>query len=129
MTAHDIAPSAGTFEAANNSAPPMCAFVYQATPPASVLNVFGEIDLSNVSEFQAAIDRLEVGEDRRTIVNLAGCTYIDSSGLRALCKAYLACGRRMRIVVPAKGPLRRIFTVTGLTTQLEVAPTLEHALS
>jgi anti-anti-sigma factor len=128
MTARDIAPFAATSNA-NNAASQMCAFVYQTTPPASVLNVFGDIDLSNVSEFQAAIDRLDAGEDRRPIVNLAGCTYIDSSGLRTLCKAYLASARRLRIVVPATGSLRRIFTITGLTAQLEVAPTLEHALS
>lgn len=107
--------------------PSMCAFVHQNIVATDVLHVFGEIDLSNVDEFLKVLGTLDPAA--AGVVDMGGCTYIDSAGLRALGKAYMAREGRLRVVVASKGPVRRIFDITGLSTQLQIRATVEDALA
>lgn len=84
---------------------------------APVLAVSGDLDISGVDEFLEHADRL-LRESASTIdIDLAGVTFIDSSGLGALVRLQKTAtenGRELRLSnVPR--PVTRILELTGLT--------------
>jgi anti-sigma B factor antagonist len=84
---------------------------------APVLAVSGDLDISGVEEFLEHADRLLDAGSAAIEVDLAGVTFIDSSGLGALVRLQrtaTAAGRQLRLVnVPR--PVTRILELTGLT--------------
>ncbi len=106
---------------------PMAAFIREDLDGAEVLHVVGEIDLANASDLQASVERLCAGSGANAILDLASCTYIDSTGLRVVALSQRA-HRALRVVVPEDGQLRRIFNMTGLSEQLGVFSRLEDSL-
>jgi anti-sigma B factor antagonist len=81
----------------------------------SVIEVAGELDLSNVSDLEARLaEQLRV--DPHVAVDLSGVTFMDSSALGALVGAL----KRARehdgdvILVGAGGSPRRVLEITGL---------------
>ena len=113
-------------EPARENDPPMCAFVRDRSSDAEILHVFGEVDLANASEFATAINGL-AGNGSTFVVDLTGCTYMDSSGLRVLVTAHNAHGPKMRLAVPESGSVRRIFELTNLLTQFANFSSVEDA--
>jgi anti-anti-sigma factor len=83
----------------------------------SELSVEGEIDVSNVDEFGQRMSECMVDSCRVLMMNTAGLTFIDSSGLRVIVEA----AKHMRdrdgqLVIKDPPPiLRRIIDVSGLT--------------
>jgi anti-anti-sigma factor len=79
------------------------------------LELAGEVDLAVVDHVEAALDSaLEPGPPR-IVVDLAGLTLLDVSGLRVLLAATdraRAQGREMVILAP-DGPARRAFALAG----------------
>jgi anti-anti-sigma factor len=53
-------------------------------PP--VLQVVGEIDLSTVDHFRAAVDGA-LGADPKVVIDMAGVTFIDAVGVHAILEA------------------------------------------
>lgn len=82
-----------------------------------VVVVRGDIDMVGGPLVEAAI--MEIGDDSPVEVDLAGVTFIDSSGLRSL----LAASRRARernssIVLRSVGPeVTRLLEITGTASQ------------
>ncbi|GAA3630858.1 STAS domain-containing protein [Streptomyces fenghuangensis] len=74
-----------------------------------VLVAEGEIDMSNVGEFRAAVDRA-AGADGggRLVVDLTAVDYLDSAGLAAL----FAHADRLELIAPPL--LDPVLTVSGL---------------
>jgi anti-anti-sigma factor len=95
------------------------AIIHESKPEGEVLHVFGEVDLTNVEELRGAIDRA-AADGLHVIVDLATCSYIDSTILSVLMRASETYAGRFQIVVPAGGIVRRIFTITSLIGQLPV---------
>jgi anti-sigma B factor antagonist len=88
----------------------------------------GEIDIANAPRFAEAL--AACAEDATLIVSLDGIQYIDSSGLSVLIRENQARqqrGDRLFIVLP-DGNARRVFDVTGLTTELGCFPDLASAV-
>ncbi|SFK86433.1 STAS domain-containing protein [Streptomyces pini] len=71
-----------------------------------VLVAEGEIDMSNVGEFRAAVDRAAGGG--RLVVDLTAVDYLDSAGLAAL----FAHADRLELIAPPL--LDPVLTVSGL---------------
>jgi anti-sigma B factor antagonist len=98
---------------------------------AIVVEVFGEVDLNTVPELGQA---LEFGGNRvtRVVVDFAGVTFVDSSGLRVLVgsqQELAARGVSLRVVVPAKSVTRRVFEITDLVAALGIVATVDDALT
>lgn len=81
-----------------------------------LVTVLGDIDHSSSDEFEAVMDEIKRDDDRRVLVDLAGCPYIDSGGLAVL----LALARWVDNagfvgVIACNANLRRLFEIVGLT--------------
>lgn len=108
--------------------PSTLALVYDHNDGSEILHVFGEIDLANAEELESAIVKVTNGNGR-VVVDLSGCSYMDSSGLNVVAKAFRSFGERFRLVVPHNGSVHRIFDIAGFTEHLQVYDALDIALS
>lgn len=93
---------------------------------ASVLRVFDEVDLSTAHELEGEVDLLLPPD--RCVIDLSECRYIDTSTIAVLIRAFRRLGNHLRIVVPLRSHLERIFGIAGLHDVLPIVPTLERAL-
>ena len=94
-----------------------------------VISVMGEVDLATVPALEEALLGMERRPDRRVIVDLTGCTFLDSSGLRALVgtrERLERTNRRLALVLCTPGVLR-VLQVTGLDERFEIYPSLGAA--
>jgi anti-anti-sigma factor len=88
-------------------------FAVYADPP-TVLHLSGELDLDGAAAFAAALDPLTT---RRGVIllDLADLTFMDSTGINALCQAAQRLGQRGRIVLLRPNPsVRRVIEIAGL---------------
>jgi anti-sigma B factor antagonist len=108
---------------------PMAAFIREANEGSEILHVLGEVDLANADELEAGIHALCSAAVALVVLDLTGCTYIDSTGLRIVAKAHATNARRLRVVVPSQGQIFRIFQMTGLDNQLGILSTVEESLA
>jgi anti-sigma B factor antagonist len=88
--------------------------------------VDGDVDLTNSGVFEAMIEGA-AAQAPRIVVDLAACSYLDSSGLGVLIRCYNAHGDRIRIVLPQDGGARRVFDITGLSSALPAFESFDDA--
>jgi anti-sigma B factor antagonist len=85
------------------------------------VSLHGEIDLANVAELDACVNEAlaSAGVDD-IVIDLTACTYLDSSGLRALFRSYQNARRDDCDlgIVGATGIVRRVIELTKLDTEL-----------
>jgi anti-sigma B factor antagonist len=94
-----------------------------------VIRVAGELDLSTVAAFDAALEQaLAVGP---VVVELSECTFIDSSALQSLVRAHRIVregeGGAILLVAPSQ-PARRVLEVAALDRFMPVFETVDEAL-
>jgi anti-sigma B factor antagonist len=94
-----------------------------------VVRVIGELDLATVPALEQAF--LGVGDDpaAEVIVDLTGCTFLDSCGLRALLAArerLERSNRRLALALCAPA-VARVFQITGLGELFEIYPSVGAA--
>ena len=82
----------------------------------------GELDLSTVAKVEEELRRAESAEPPVLVMDLAGLTFLDSTGLRLIVTADQRArdqGRRLTVV---KGPdtVQRVFSITRLDERLEM---------
>lgn len=118
MSARQIDPTPHPFFRDPGNA--LATFVRDSTADGETVYVFGEIDLSNVAEMEAAIHDL-LPYDGSVSVDLSGCTYLDSTGLRAIIRTYDAFSGRLQLTIPRDGSIARIFQISGLMERLQIA--------
>ena len=94
--------------------------------------ISGEMDMADESRADLAIDFVIGLEARGALLDLTRCGYIDVSGLRLL----LSARERMRhagILVAVAGPappgVRRIFDLTGVTSELAMFENRDQAIA
>jgi anti-sigma B factor antagonist len=81
----------------------------------AVLEISGELDMHNADEVNHVLDRLdERGISDHLVVDLTGCSFIDSIGLSVLIGAQHRARSPLNLVVTNES-LRRVFSITGLT--------------
>jgi anti-sigma B factor antagonist len=98
----------------------------------SVLSVHGDLDIASAPRLCWRIDEARKRWARALVLDLTETDFCDSTGLRALAGAgrELAAQRaRMAIVVPASGPVARLFDVSGAYELMEVHRTRDEALA
>jgi anti-sigma B factor antagonist len=95
----------------------------------SVVSVSGELDLTTAPALEQTL--LGVADDRTddVIVDLTGCTFLDSQGLRALIatKGQLECSSRRLAVVVSNPSVLRIFQITQLDEPFRIYRSLGAA--
>jgi anti-sigma B factor antagonist len=86
------------------------------------VRLLGELDLGSAGELEAALRNAEAQPSERTVVDLSGLDFIDSTGLSTLVAAdqrLRAAGRRLSLV-PGPPPVQRVFEITGLDRHFDV---------
>jgi anti-sigma B factor antagonist len=98
---------------------------------ATVLAVGGELDAASTPELQASFDET-LGRDghEAVVLDLADCTFVDSTGLHAIIDAReLARGHggRLEVCAAVDGPVARVIEV-ALPGVIDLHPTRAAAL-
>lgn len=80
-----------------------------------VLGVAGEVDATNVGDFEAAVESASAGG---LVLDLSELTYCDSAAFAAFDR--LVSGKKVAIVLGEKSPARRAAELLGLPTHPSV---------
>jgi anti-sigma B factor antagonist len=94
-----------------------------------VVSVMGELDLAAVPAFdRTLLDVIEAGTGE-VIVDLTGCSFLDSRGLRALiaAKERLERSDRSLALVISSPIVMRIFQLTRFDERFDIRPSLSAA--
>ncbi len=97
-----------------------------------VLTAPAEIDATTAGQLRAILLRWHTRGHTTMVVDLSGTQFCDSAGLGVLARTHkraLAEGGELRLVIPADGGVRRVFTVTGLDRFIPYSATLGQALA
>jgi anti-anti-sigma factor len=100
-------------------ATPLTLNTYRDADGAPLLIAEGEIDLSNIDLFTAALSTAGAGVRRAMTVDLSAVKYLDSAGINALFNHADEVDRLHLIVHPF---LMRVLTISGLTEVAIVEP-------
>lgn len=94
----------------------------------AVVHVEGELDMATAPALEEALD--ETGFAQRVIIDLTGCTFIDSSAVRLLVASVRdseAAGGSLELVAPNPGILK-VLEISGVDTMLPVHSTLDDVV-
>ena len=91
-------------------------FYVRTDGPTPLIEVGGEIDLTNADALAGCLSVFEAGDT--VIVDVAGLRFIDSRGIAAL---VLTCNRNVKVICRgAQGTVRDVFDMCGLGTVLSI---------
>lgn len=110
---------------------PNAAFIREEFDAVIVLHVFGELDISNAKEFETAVKIAEESlepDNKLLVIDLATCTFLDSTALQVVVRAHQRNGDRLSAVVPEASVIHRIFKITSLDTRIPIAESLSKVL-
>lgn len=95
-----------------------------------VVSVRGEVDLATAPEFERALFALPDDGVASVVVDLTGCTFMDSTGLHLLTRIQRRCDRSggRLAVVSANRSVLRVFRITELDRVFAVFPSRAAAL-
>ena len=97
---------------------------------ASIVNVFGRIDVDTCQQFESSLNGLLENGSRNVIVDLKDLEYISSAGLRAVlsvAKLLKGLGGVLKLC-GARGPVKDVFLVSGFSQMLPWFDDVEAAL-
>jgi anti-sigma B factor antagonist len=104
--------------------------VQPSTPrarPVVVVVVRGEVDLGSAEHVRSRLDEaMALGP---TVVDLSGCTFLDSSVIACLLAARREQGVLEVVVPSAPGAVERTLAITGLTAVLGCHHSLDGAIA
>ena len=95
----------------------------------ALLAIAGEVDVATVPRVSAALEAEPAASAGAVVIDLAGVTFMDSTGIAELVKlehGLAARAGRMANACP-EGPARLLLDVTGLAEQLAVFATRAEA--
>jgi len=93
----------------------------------AVVTVRGEVDLAAVDELRECIERFRDG-GRPLVLDLAGVTFMDSTGINTLIWAHQLQDRGQEAVVVVQNPsdpVRRVLALSGLNGVFRIEPAAE----
>ena len=87
---------------------------------APVIAVSGELDMSNASRLEEAVDAAVAAGPEKLVFDLSGLRFMDSAGIAVLLRA---AGKVAAIELREPSPpVRRVLELTGLESVLSVGP-------
>lgn len=95
-----------------------------------VLDVMGEIDVYTAPQFKEAVNEIVDGGQKHLLINMAGVTYMDSSGFGTL----LSATKRLKPkggtvnLVKCNGAIDRILRITRLNQIFSTFDNLDEAM-
>jgi len=95
----------------------------------AIVRVTGDFDLSNVQIFEAELEQTLPAD--LVVIELAACTFLDSSAMRTLVRAQRRvadAGGRLVLVAPSQ-PAKRVLDIAALDRFIPVAATLADAVT
>jgi anti-sigma B factor antagonist len=101
----------------------------ESTAVGTVVSVDGELDLSTAPRLGDILASIPADSDDATVIDLTDCTFIDSSGTRAVSVAareFNEAGRKLSVVCPPEN--RRVmfvFELVGLETIVDLRTSLD----
>jgi anti-sigma B factor antagonist len=103
--------------------------VDQPGPDSAIVRVDGELDLGTAPKLADELETPTAG-GKRVVLDLTGCGFIDSSGLRTLLQARsaAAAGGGSLALVVADPNILRVFEVASLDQILEIHQSVDAAL-
>ena len=93
-----------------------------------LVRVTGDLDLATSPRVGDALSSAPVA--RHVVIDLTGCTFVDSSGVRVLVPAARDApesGRGVSLVAPDSG-IRRVLEISGVDTLVPVHSSVDDAL-
>jgi stage II sporulation protein AA (anti-sigma F factor antagonist) len=108
----------------------LATIAFEDAERATVATIRGEVDLSNADRL---LDELmaRVGATPWLVVDLGGCSYLDSAGLRVIARVDMRCrdvGAGLRLVVDRGSSIDRVLAMTYMDGVLTVDRLLRDAL-
>lgn len=97
-----------------------------------VVEVVGDVDLSNAHMLQAALEQASQTDEPTVVVSLGGSAYFDSQGMHMLLRfnrRLEISRRRLVVVVPWHHPLKAVLDSLGQAVNITVVQTLAEALA
>jgi anti-anti-sigma factor len=94
------------------------------------VEVAGELDLTNVPEFEDRLGELEPGGSSALVLDLNRVVFIDSAALHALFRISRRLGRdRFGIVVASTAPIARTLAIVGLPQAVTTGDSADAVLA
>lgn len=103
----------------------------EAAGQATVVHATGELDLHTAPLLQAEIDEVLAAPPALIVVDLAGVTFMDSTGLSVVVATVAAMrdhGGEVRVVT-AKKKVAKVFRLTGVDQQVGMFGSVQEALA
>ena len=103
-------------------APGQLSVTLEQTGSTVVMRLAGELDLATTEQVTAALDRIEIENTTRVVVDLQAIDFLDVSGLNAILRSNYHCreqGIRVSVVKP-RGLASHIFTLTSAQRELDL---------
>lgn len=96
----------------------------------SIISVTGELDLSTADQLADAA-LVATSGTHRVALDLSACTFIDSSGLRAVLRMHkdLAEDGKPTAIVVSDGHVRKLLSLTAIDQSIRVFPALGDAVA
>jgi anti-anti-sigma factor len=88
---------------------------------ALTMRLYGEFDVACREGFQAAVERVSQNGLRELVIDLAGLTFVDSSGIRSLLEAKRWAdqgGLLLFVTLPLDGQVRKTLELAGVDQAL-----------
>ncbi|MFJ9243478.1 STAS domain-containing protein [Streptomyces sp. NPDC101776] len=101
----------------------------RTTPAGPVVELTGELDYDSSSQVRDLLPGLVLQEGQQLVVDLAGVTFCDSSGITALLAArnHALAARAGITLAAVPGHISRIFEMVGLDQVFPTHPTAQDA--
>lgn len=102
----------------------------EPAPGVTELRVRGDVDLGGGKRLERELEAL-MADGRSVLVNLGGCTFLDSSGLSALISTARQAPEpgRFAVFCLPEGTVRQVFSLTRAHTLLHVHGDRDAALA
>jgi len=102
------------------------------TGPMLVASLTGEVDMTNAALVREELSSAVPNRAQALVIDLTDARYLDSAAIEVLFELSRRLVRRrqqLRLVVPQRSPLRRLFTLSDLGSVAPVHDSLETAVA
>jgi anti-anti-sigma factor len=99
-----------------------------------IISVQGELDLDTAPELEAPLDDAVAAGKGSILIDLAGCEFIDSTGIAVIVRAWQRVGkvdggRADLVLCCSNDQVDRLLKITGVETSISIHPNRDSALA